>query len=94
MQDGALEVQDGPWKLPKAKLDGNLVANMTQVGPKRGQGGPRWPETGSQTYDHRIYSMIAARFGGHFGAILGYLGASGASLGVSEGVLGLACWAL
>ena len=41
MQDGALEVQDGPWKLPKAKLDGNLVANMTQVGPKRGQEGPR-----------------------------------------------------
>ena len=41
MQDGALEVQYGPWKLPKAKLDGNLVANMTQVGPKRGQEGPR-----------------------------------------------------
>ena len=40
MQDGALEVQCGPWKLPKAKLDGNLVANMTQVGPKRGQEDP------------------------------------------------------
>ena len=37
----------------------------------------------SQTYDHRIYSMIAARFGGHLEAILGYLGASGADLGVS-----------
>ena len=33
--------------------------------------------------------MIAARFGGHFGAILGYLGASGANSAVSEGVLGL-----
>ena len=38
--------------------------------------------------------MIAARLGGRFGAILGYLGASVATLGVFEGVLGLACRAL
>ena len=38
--------------------------------------------------------MIAARFGGHFGGILGYLGASGADLRVSWEVLGLGFWAL
>ena len=38
--------------------------------------------------------MIAARFGGHFGAVLSYLGASGANFGVSEGVLGLVSRAL
>ena len=37
--------------------------------------------------------MIGARFGDHFGAILGYLGASGADLGVSRGALGLDFWA-
>ena len=41
MQDGALEVQRGPWKLPKAKLNGNLFAKVAQVGPKRGQDDPR-----------------------------------------------------
>ena len=51
----------------------------------------RWVK---QTYDHRIYPMIGARFGGHFGAILGYLGASGADLGVSWGALGLDFWVL
>ena len=71
-----------------------MVANMTQDGPKRGQDGPRWPDKGSQAYDHRIYPLIGARVGGHFGAILGYLGASGANLGVFEGALGLDCWAL
>ena len=38
--------------------------------------------------------MIGARFGGHFEAIWGYLGASGADLKVSEGALGLDVWAL
>ena len=33
--------------------------------------------------------MIAARFGGHLGAILGYLWACGADLRVSWGALGL-----
>ena len=33
--------------------------------------------------------MIGACFGGHFGAIMGYLGAAGASLGVFERALGL-----
>ena len=70
-------------------MDGNLAAKVAQDGPKRGQEGPRWPEKGSPTYHHRIYPMIAARFGGHFGAILGFLGASGADLGVSWGVVGL-----
>ena len=70
-------------------MDGNLAAKVAQDGPKRGQEGPRWPEKGSPTYHHRIYSMIAARFGGHFGAILGFLGASEANLGVSSGAHGL-----
>ena len=38
--------------------------------------------------------MIGAPFGGHLGAILGYLGASGADLGVSWGALGLDLWGL
>ena len=58
------------------------------------QDGPRWPDKRSQAYDHRIYPLIGARFGGHFGAILGYLGASGANLGVFEGALGLDLWPL
>ena len=62
---------------------------MTQDGPKMGQDGPRWPDKGAQTYDHRIYPLIGARFGGHFGATLGCLKASGDNLGVFEGALGL-----
>ena len=89
-----MEVLVRPWRRPTAKLDGNLAAKVGQDGPKRGQEGPRWPEKGSPTYHHRIYSMIGARFGGHFGAILGYLGASGADLGVSWGALGLDFWVL
>ena len=69
-----------------------MIAKVVQDGPKRGQEGPRWPEKGSQTYDPRICSMIAARFVGHFGGILGYLGASGADLGASWGALGLDFW--
>ena len=38
--------------------------------------------------------MIGKYFGAHFGAILGYLGASGADLGVSWGALGLDFWVL
>ena len=71
-----------------------MAAKVAHDGPKRGHEGPRWPEKGSPTYHHRIYSMIAARFGGHFGVILGYLGASGADLGVSWGALGLDFWVL
>ena len=41
-----------------------------------------------------MYPMIAARFGAHFGVILGFLGASGADLGVSWGALGLDVWVL
>ena len=70
-------------------MDGNLAAQVAQDGPKRGQEGPRWREKGSPTYHHRIYSMIGARFGARFGVVLGYLGASGADLGVSCGALGL-----
>ena len=38
--------------------------------------------------------MIAARFGVQFGAILGYLGASGVNFGVFEGHIGLVSRAL
>ena len=68
-------------------MDGDLVAKVAQDGPKSGQERPRRPEKCSQTYDIRIYLMMIARFGGHVGAILGYLGASGADLGVSWGAI-------
>ena len=82
-EDGALDVLLRPWRCPEAKLEGNLAAKVAQDGLRRGQERPRWPEKGSQTYAPRIYPMIAARFGGHLGAILGNLGASGADHGVS-----------
>ena len=94
MQDRSLDLLDRPQKLPNAKLDGNLVAKVAQDGPKWCQDGPRWPDKGSQTYDHRIYPLIAARVGGHFGAILGCLKVSGANLGVFERALGLDVGAL
>ena len=75
-------------------MDGNLAAKVVQGRPKRGQEGPRWLEKGSPTCHLRIYPMIGARLGGHFWAILGYLGASGADLGVSWGALGLDFWVL
>ena len=40
----------------------------------------------------RIYSMGAARLGGHFGAILDILRFLESLFGVSEGVLGVGCW--
>ena len=71
-----------------------MAAKVAQDGPKRGRDGPRYLEKGSPTYHHRIYSMIGARFGGHFVVFLGFLGASGADLGVSWGALGLDFWVL
>ena len=69
-------------------MEGNLAAKVAQDGLRRGEERPRWPEKGSQTYPRSIYQIIGARFGGHFGAILGYLGASRADFGVSWGALG------
>ena len=37
-----------------------MAAKIAQDGPKRGQEMPRWPEKGSQTYDHRIYLKATA----------------------------------
>ena len=42
-----------------------------------------------KAYDHWILLVKRAPFKAHFGAILGYLGVSGAVLGVSWGALGL-----
>ena len=66
-------------------MDSNLAAKVAQDEPENGQKDPRWPEKGSQTYDPWIQSLT----GTLSAAILGHLGASGANLGVSEGVLGL-----
>ena len=46
-------------------------------------------QTWSHIQPHIAIVYIAMRFGGHFEVILGYLGASGADLGVSGRVLGL-----
>ena len=47
-----------------------LVAKVAEGGPSRGQEGPRWAQQGSETYEPRIYPMVALRFGDHFWAIL------------------------
>ena len=76
-------------EVPEGDVEWQLGCEHGARGAQQSQEGPRWPEKGPQTYDGCIYPMIAARFGGKFGAILGYLRAIGANLGVSEGALGL-----
>ena len=67
-------------------MKGISVGVERQIGCKSGR---KWSHKRPKMANQGRLSMIAAPFGGHLGAILGYLGASGADLGVPWGAHGL-----
>ena len=66
-------------------VDGISVGVERQIGCKSGR---RYAHERPKMANQRRLSMIAGPSGGHFGAILGYLGAFKAVLEVSSGALG------